>query len=58
MPDFLHIIIIHTKLQIIIFKSHKNNLPISFLIWNTNNAHLDLHFPKGLRNSKKIEKAM
>ena len=38
-----------------IFKSYEKTFPcFNFLqIWNTNNSHLGLHFPKILRNSKK-----
>ena len=59
LPNFLYILL-HTKLQI--YLSHVK-ITFSccnfFQIWNTNNAHLDLHFPKILRNfPRKIEGAM
>ena len=58
-PNFVHIfLLLYTKLQV-----YLNRVKITFScfkffqIWNTNNAHLGLHFPKILKNSKKIEGA-
>ena len=49
-----------TKLQIIYLSHIKITFPCFdlFKIWNTYNAHSVLHFPKILRNFKKIEGAI
>ena len=54
LPNFLHIFLLRTKLQI-----HLSRIKITFpcfdfsKIWNTYKAHWGLHFSKVLKNSKK-----